>query len=94
MKTPRVNGPTAVPAPPQRPNGAATMTEMERLQMENYALRHNLLQQQMQQVIAERTGYIKKLEAEHPGYAWDERQGLIPRQAMTPPEARPQEVTQ
>ena len=53
------------------------LTEVERLRMENYALRYNLLQQQMQQIQAERAALIQLIEQAHPGNEWREGYGLI-----------------
>lgn len=75
-----------------KPNDAQTeassgmeMTETERLKMENFALRHQILQQQLQQIVAERAAYIKQIEAAHPGSEWDERQGLVAVEYLQPP---------
>lgn len=54
-----------------------TLTELERTKMENYALKHNLMSQQLQQLVAERGAYIKQIEAAHPGCTWDEQRGLV-----------------
>ncbi len=35
------------------------------------------MQQQLQQVQLERAVYIKQIEADHPGYEWDEQRGLM-----------------
>jgi Spy/CpxP family protein refolding chaperone len=53
------------------------LTEMERLKLENFGLRYNLLQQQMQQIVTERAALLSQIEANHPGFVWDEKQGLI-----------------
>jgi hypothetical protein len=52
------------------------LTELQRVKMENYALRYNLLQQQTQQVINERASFISQLEEAYPGYEWREGFGL------------------
>jgi len=52
------------------------LTPIERLKMENSALRHQLTQQALQQIIAERVALIREIEGNHPGYKWDERTGL------------------
>lgn len=65
-------------------NGAAELTEIERLRLENYALKFNALQTQLQQVAAERRAYILKVESDHPGYMWDEIRGLVSNDAEPP----------
>lgn len=55
-----------------------TLTELEQTKMVNFSLRHTLIQQQLQQVMAERTAYIKRIEEAHPGHRWDEQRGLVP----------------
>lgn len=54
-----------------------TLTELERTKLENFALKHNALQQQMQMILAERAAYIRIVEEAHPGHRWDEQQGLV-----------------
>jgi hypothetical protein len=51
------------------------LTEVERLKLENYALRYSIAQQQINGLMAERTAYIKQVEENHPGYKWDESKG-------------------
>ena len=58
-------------------NGVAELTELERTKLENYALKHNLVQQQLQRIVDERSAYIRQIEEAHPGYAWDEQKGLV-----------------
>ena len=53
------------------------LTELERVKMENFALRNNALQQQLQVNLAQRIAFIQEIEAAHPGYKWDEQQGLV-----------------
>lgn len=52
---------------------SAELTELEQMKLENYALKHNMIQQQLQRIIAERTAYIKQVEDAHRGYRWDEQ---------------------
>lgn len=66
------------------PNGKVEMTETERLKMENFALRYHVLQQQIQQILAERAAFIQQLEAAHPGSEWNEQQGLIAVEDLPP----------
>jgi hypothetical protein len=49
------------------------LTELERTKLENYALKHNLVQQQLQRIVVERTEYVKQIEENHSGYKWDEQ---------------------
>ena len=61
-------------------NGAidAGMTELERVKMENFGLKHNAIQQQLQGNLAERAAFIQQMEAAHPGFKWEEQKGLVP----------------
>ena len=54
-----------------------TLTELERVKLENFVLRNNALQQQLQANLMARTTYIEEVVAAHPGYEWDEAMGLI-----------------
>lgn len=58
-------------------NGTAELSELERLKLENYALKYNMLQTQLQQIAAERQAYLRQLVADHPGYVWNEAQGVL-----------------
>lgn len=58
-------------------NGHAELTELERVKMENFALKHNAMQQQLQANMAERTNFIRAIEDAHPGYQWNEQEGLV-----------------
>lgn len=58
-------------------NGHAELTELERLKMENFALKHNTMQLQLQAVLAERAAFIRQIEEAHPGYCWEEQRGLV-----------------
>ena len=53
------------------------LTELERIKLENYALKIAFMQQQLQQIGLERATYIREVEANHPGYVWREQQGLV-----------------
>jgi hypothetical protein len=53
------------------------LTELERVRLENNTLRLVLLQQQLQQVQAERAMLIKQIEMEHPGSVWNEQRGFV-----------------
>jgi hypothetical protein len=59
-------------------NGNGQLTDLERTKMENFALKHNLIQQQLQAIVMERANYIQSIETAHPGFKWDEREGLVP----------------
>lgn len=58
-------------------NGTIELTEIERLKMENYALKFNMLQSQINTIVAERAAFIKVIEADHPGYVWTDQNGLV-----------------
>lgn len=53
------------------------LTELERTKLENFALKHNLVQAQLQRIVDERTAYIRQVEEAHPGCKWDEQKGLV-----------------
>lgn len=57
--------------------GSGELTELERTKMENFALKHGLVQQQLQRIVAERTAYIREIEEAHPGYTWDEEKASL-----------------
>jgi hypothetical protein len=54
-----------------------TMTELELTKMENFALKHRGLQQELQANLIARTQYIKQIEAAHPGYLFSEVNGQL-----------------
>lgn len=58
-------------------NGVAKLTEIEQLKMENFALKHNMLQSQMQMIVAERALFIDQINTNHPGFIWDDAKGLV-----------------
>ena len=58
-------------------NGKPELTELERLKLENFALKHNAMQQQIQANLAERAAFIQRIEEAHPGFAWNEKEGLV-----------------
>ena len=53
------------------------LTELERTKLENFALKHNLVQAQLQRIVDERAAYIRQVEEAHPGCKWDEQKGLV-----------------
>lgn len=53
------------------------LSELERTKLENFALKHNLVQQQLQRIVDERAAYIRLVEEAHPGCKWDEQKGLV-----------------
>ena len=55
----------------------AALTELERLKLENFGLRYQALQQQMQQILADRAVLLRQIEADHTGYRWDDQRGLV-----------------
>lgn len=68
----------------------AELTEMERLKMENYALKVHMVQQQFQQLQMERAAFIHQLEKNHPGYEWREQEGLVRAEEYEAVDARPE----
>jgi hypothetical protein len=64
------------------------VTELERVKLENYALKHNNLQRQLQDNLAERAAFIKEVEAAHPALRWDDQRGFVSKE-----EPRPQPIS-
>lgn len=54
------------------------LSELERVKLDNFALKHNAIQQQLNANLIERGAYIKQVEAAHPGYQWRDQEGLVP----------------
>jgi hypothetical protein len=66
------------------------LSELERVKMENFALRILFMQQQLQQMQIERANFIHHLEDRHPGCKWSEAEGLVREDAGEPyPEMTP-----
>jgi hypothetical protein len=53
------------------------LTELEETKLENFVLKHGILQQQLQRIVADRTAFIKQIEDAHPGFRWDDTQGSL-----------------
>jgi len=58
-------------------NGHAEMTEFERVKLENFALRHNAMQNQLSINMQARGAFIRELETAHPGYRWEESESAL-----------------
>jgi hypothetical protein len=58
-------------------NGQEQLTELERVKMENFALKHAAMQNQIQANLQARAAFVQQIEAAHPGYRWNEQQGLV-----------------
>jgi hypothetical protein len=58
------------------------MTELEATKLQVFALRHQLLQQQVQANLAERAALIQQIVTEHPGHRWDEATGKLMRETV------------
>ena len=58
-------------------NGHGELSELERVKLENFALKHSAIQQQLQTNLAARAAFLQAVEAAHPGYRWDEQSGLV-----------------
>ena len=56
---------------------AEQISELERVKLENFALKHNSLQRQLNDNLAERTAYIKEVAAAHPTLRWDDQRGFV-----------------
>ena len=54
-----------------------TLTELETVKMENFGLKHNALQQQVNANLAQRAAFIAQMELDHPGTKWEEGKGLM-----------------
>jgi hypothetical protein len=54
-----------------------TLSEFERVKLENFALKNNILQQQVQANLLERVAFINTIEESHPGYRWSDPEGLV-----------------
>jgi hypothetical protein len=68
----------------------ADLSEVERLKMENLNLRMMFMQQQMQQLQAERLALITKIEDANPGCEWREGYGLVEKEEETEREPYPE----
>lgn len=53
------------------------LTELQKLKLENFSLKHNALQQQLQVNLSMRAAFIKEIETENPDYRWDEQKGFV-----------------
>jgi hypothetical protein len=58
------------------------LSELERVKMENYTLRVLYMEQQVQQVRAERAAFVVQIENDHPGYEWSEGHGLVEKEEL------------
>ena len=56
------------------------LTELERTKLENYTLKIMLMQNQVQQLTNERLTFIRQIEEDHPGFEWNEAEGLVPKE--------------
>lgn len=56
---------------------AEQISELERVKLENYALKHNSLQRQLQDNLAERAAFIKQIVDTHPALRWDDTRGFV-----------------
>lgn len=55
----------------------AELTELERVKMENFALRFHVSQQQMTQVQNDRAAFIQQMTAARPGFYWKDPEGTF-----------------
>lgn len=63
---------------------AEQISELERVKLENFALKHNSLQRQLNDNLAERTAYIKEVAAAHPTLQWDDQRGFVKKDERGP----------
>lgn len=74
---------------PVRPGPAPTLTEVERLKIENLTLKAQALEQQLQQLNQQYGALVSQFNAEHPGYSFNAQNNsftaLPPAPAKTEP---------
>jgi hypothetical protein len=51
---------------------------MERLKLENFTLRHIAFEAQLRQNTIDRAHFLHGIEEAHPGWRWQDPQGLVP----------------
>jgi hypothetical protein len=53
------------------------LTEIERLKLENFTLRHITFEAQLRQNQLDRAVFLKSLEETYPGWRWQDPEGLV-----------------
>lgn len=53
------------------------LTEVQKLKLENFTLRHIAFESQMRQNQLDRAQFIHTIEQAHPGWRWEDPQGLV-----------------
>jgi hypothetical protein len=60
------------------PQETPQLTELQRVKLENFTLKHINLQSALNANMAERAAFCKSIVDEHPGYMWRDPDGLMP----------------
>lgn len=72
------------PGKSQLPNPSPSLppelSEMERLKLENFTLRHIAFDAQIRQNQLDRAQLIHSIEQAHPGWRWQDPNGLVPKE--------------
>jgi hypothetical protein len=71
------------------PNPVPELTETERLKLENFALRQFALETQLRQNTIDRVFFLRSIEEKHPGWRWQDPEGLVEKEDE--PETEPEE---
>jgi hypothetical protein len=56
------------------------LTEVQKLKLENFTLRHIAFEAQLRQNQLDRAQFLHSVELEHPGWRWQDPQGLVPKE--------------
>jgi len=54
------------------------LTEVEKLKLENFTLRHIAIEAQLRQNTMDRALFLHAIEQAHPGWRWQDPDGLVP----------------
>jgi hypothetical protein len=72
------------------PPSIPSLTEIERLRLENFALRHIAFEAQLRQNQVDRAVFLKSLEETYPGWRWQDPEGLVAKEEKPEPEPYPE----
>jgi hypothetical protein len=72
------------------PNPVPELTETERLKLENFALRQFALEMQLRQNAIDRAIFLHHIEEKHPGWRWQDPEGLVAKEDEPETEPEPQ----
>jgi hypothetical protein len=59
------------------PPPVPSLSEIERLKLENFTLRHIAFESQLRQNQVDRAVFLKSLEETYPGWKWQDPDGLV-----------------